>query len=157
MRSFSCFALLCLMNFAATAAQEVYPYGCKPFVIKQETVTLPAKTPRLILLHNLAQTDLWITHPPDEADTIENLSTPLQTNQWSALVLNQQAFLLNCIESNPGHEQQVPCRDVLAICEWPLPQPEDNIKIRLVAENMSLVALAAYLNRQGFELPQKAQ
>jgi hypothetical protein len=158
MRSFFLItSLLCIILVARAEAKEIYPYACKPFVIHDETVTLPAKKPRLIMLHNLSNADLWITHPMSEQDTFQSFSTRLQSNHWSALALDDNMFELNCIESKPGHEQQVPCAQTLAMCEWPLTNP-DNTQVPVwAAEDMPLTTLTAYMSRHGFELPQKAQ
>ena len=110
------------------------------------------------MLHNLSGLDLWITHPVSEADTAAGWSSRLQSGHWSALALDTTAFELSCIESKPGHEQQVSCEHALAICEWPITSsPEHTSGIFWAGENMSLTALTAYLSRRGFELPSHVQ
>ncbi|MDF1645614.1 MAG: hypothetical protein P1U61_01350 [Legionellaceae bacterium] len=93
-----------------------------------------------------------------EKDNHAGWSSRLQANYWSALALEDKAFDLSCIESRPGHEQQVSCEQTLAACEWPITaRPEKTQGVFWAGENMPLAALTAYISRRGFELPQKAQ
>ena len=150
-----CFSLLIPTT---TQAEEVFPNHCKPFTLKGESVNLPAGVPRLIMLHNLSEFDLWITHPLSEKENNAGWSSRLQTNHWSALALDKKIFELSCIESRPGHEQQISCEQTLAVCEWPLTKNSGAEQgVFWAGENMSLTALTAYIGRHGFELPQKAQ
>jgi hypothetical protein len=149
---------LTLVNTTLTFAEEIFPPACKPFVIKTEAIHLPEGAPRLIMLHNLSELDLWITHPVSEANAAAGWSSRLQSGQWSALALDKTAFELSCIESKPGHEQQISCEHTLATCEWPITSsPEHTSGIFWAGENMSLSALTAYLGRRGFGLPSQAQ
>ncbi len=154
---FSCLLALCLLGPTITRAEEVLPENCKPFSIRGESAHLPAASPRLAMLHNLSQFEIWLTHPAENEHDAP-WSSRLQQNYWSALVLGTDAFEINCIESKPGHEQQVSCEQVLAICEWPLKQKEEKTPGSFWAgENMPMSVLIAYIGRHGFELPQKAQ
>ena len=138
-------------------ADEVFPAACKPLVIKGESVKLHSETPRIVMLHNLSVLDLWVTHPVSEGDNA-GLSSRLQTGLWSALALDNTSFELSCIESRPGHEQQVSCEQNLALCEWPITsQPENTQGVFWAGENMPLTALTAYISRRGFGLPSQAQ
>ncbi len=139
-------------------AEEVFPPACKPLVIKGESAKLPGGTPRVVMLHNISEFDLWITHSASANDNTEDFSSRLQSNLWSALALEKESFEINCIESKPGHEQQVSCEQTLAVCEWPTVNRLENTQsVLLAGENMPLSALTAYIGRRGFELPQKAQ
>ncbi|MCH9756127.1 MAG: hypothetical protein K0U37_02905 [Gammaproteobacteria bacterium] len=139
-------------------AEEIFPNNCRPFAIKGESINLPAGTPRLIMLHNLSKFDLWITHPLSEKENNAGWSSRLQANRWSALSLGKKTFELSCIESRPGHEQQISCEQALAVCEWPITaRPEKAHGVVWAGENMPLSALTAYIGRLGFELPQKTQ
>ena len=156
--AFSTLLSLCFSFLITTTAQaeEVFPNFCKPFAIKGESVLFPAGLPRIVMLHNLSESDLWVIHPASEKENNGGWSSRLEANLWSALALEKKAFELNCIESRPGHEQQVSCEQTLAICEWPLTKgPENNHGVFWAGENMPLTALTAYIGRHGFELPQK--
>lgn len=137
-------------------AGEVYPNGCKPFVISknEENVILKTSKPSLLLLHNITNMDLFVTHPVDEPSASAGWITEIEKDNWSALFLTEKEFILGCTEHSPGHEQQVACVDVLAICSWKnivLGENEDELNNSFWAgENMKLEALKAYLARRGF-------
>ncbi|MDF1683798.1 MAG: hypothetical protein P1U36_03985 [Legionellaceae bacterium] len=143
---------------ATAHATEVFPAACKAFTIQGENLTIPADNPRVLMIHNLSAFDVWITHPASDADFDAGWSSRLQGNQWSALALDKTKIKLNCVESKPGHEQQVSCGQALAACEWPITsRPKHTHGIFWAGENMELTALTAYIGRHGFELPSQAQ
>jgi hypothetical protein len=146
---------LLLIVLQPSYAEEIFPKGCRAMVVKDERVTLSAeKLPQLVFLHNLSAEDLWITHPVTDPSASAGWSSRLQAGNWSALVLGNSSFELSCVESKPGHEQQIPCAGVLAICQW------KSIKISAekkdtywAAEDMALPSLKAHVGGQGFRLP----
>jgi hypothetical protein len=144
--------MLCLFS-SFVAAQEILPKGCKPIVIQGSVMTIPQGKPRLITLHNLTETDLWVTHPLTEGDISSSLSSRLQGNRWSLLKMNTSSFTLSCIESRPGHEQQISCQHVISACEWPTFKTYRKKDIFWVAENMALSPLIAYATRKGWMTP----
>lgn len=146
--------LLCALPMVTTA-QEMYPKGCVPLVIHDAIPDIAHKKPTLFMMHNLSTNDLWITHPVADPGAQAGFSSLLQMGKWSALVLNHanKSFLLKCIESKPGHEQQISCADVLAICQWPNSTiPADKSGVFWAGENMDFSPLKAYIERQGFVL-----
>ena len=151
MKKFFLLTLLLLSSFAK--AKEVLPTGCKPLVIEGSLISIPEGKPRLIAFHNLTKTDLWITHPVTQADMSTSLSSRLQGDKWSLLKMNRTAFTLSCIESRPGHEQQVSCQHVISACEWPALKKQQQRHIFWVAENMNLSPLIAYATRKGWMTP----
>lgn len=106
------FVLLMVLLPALHAKDALEPLGipCKSILVQKETVVLSSKKPILIMIHNLSPNDLWITH----ADS----SSCLSPDKWSALALNANSYELSCVESKPGHEQQLPCAGLIAVCEW---------------------------------------
>jgi hypothetical protein len=114
-----------------------------------------AKKNKLIFIHNIINTDLWITHSANNTDTTTSLTSRLQAGHWSALTVFKGNFHLNCIESRPGHEQQIPCENAVAVCEWSKTTfPESHKQANLWAkEDMSLEGLKAAIGAQGFVLP----
>lgn len=136
-------------------AETSFPYGCKPMTMTGSTVKLPAKAPGLVLIRNVSESDLWITHPITDPSASAGWSSRLQASRWSAFALGPQAFELSCIESKPGHEQQVSCTGVLAICEWHNIKSTDKVPPPYWAsENMTLPALQAHIGQRGFTLPE---
>lgn len=140
-------------------AEEVYPQGCRPVAIKEDIAKLTVAKPALMMVHNLSSGDLWITHPVSEPNAGAGFSSRIQAGNWSALVMSDKIFELSCVESMPGHEQQIPCRDVIAVCQW------DKVKLSTeqasstywAGEDMGLSPLMAYLSRCGFSLTLEAQ
>ena len=150
-----------ILSFWATSiayAEEVFPAGCKPLLVEDALVLIPAGDPRIIMVHNLSNMDLWITHPVSDPNSSAGWSSRLQAGNWSALALDKQAFELSCIESKPGHEQQVPCASVVGICQWPTTErPAKPSGIYWAGEDMALSPLTAYIGRHGFVVPSSIQ
>jgi hypothetical protein len=112
------------------------------------------------MIHNLSHLDLWITHPLSEPNASAGWSTRLQAGHWSALALDKKAFDLSCIESRPGHEQQVPCAGLLSICQWPNVKASNGGKgtgtgtgTFWAGEDLPLSALMAHVGSRGFKVP----
>ncbi len=139
-------------------AEAPFPYDCKPMPLSAGTVKLPEGAPALVMIHNVSDVDLWITHPISDPSASAGWSSRLQTKRWSAFDLGSQAFELSCIESKPGHEQQVPCSGVLAVCQWLNIATTDKQPAPYWAgENMPLPELLGHLGQRGFKLPEPAK
>lgn len=142
----------------AYADNNTLPSTCKPIRIKEASVNLSAKKPLLVMLHNVSSADLWITHPVSDPSASAGWSSRLQAGNWSALALDKEAFELSCIESKPGHEQQVPCSGVIAVCKWStVVIPEKEKGTFWAGENMTLSGLVGHLGGRGFKLPTLSQ
>lgn len=143
-----------LLSFCA-AAESTLPAGCQAVAVQGESVTLQAKNSSLVFIHNLTSSDLWITHPVTNPGASAGWTTRLQGGNWSALALNKGPFALNCIESKPGHEQQAPCKGLIAVCKWKGVKIPDSDKGSTfwAAEDMSLSALTAAVGARGFVIP----
>lgn len=151
----------CLMIISwGSYALEAMPYACKAITVKGATLTLPKASSSLILVNNNSEMDLWITHPISDPSASAGWSSRLQSKHWSALALNDKAFELGCIESKPGHEQQVPCAGALLVCQWSGIKEEDNSKKTgpyWAGENMPLSELLTYLTQHGFKIPEASK
>jgi hypothetical protein len=152
MRVLASFCFLLMSSYVL--AESTLPAGCRAVAVQGEAVTLKSKKSKLVFIHNLSNTDLWITHPVAEPSASAGWTSRLQAGNWSALAVDKPPFVLNCIESRPGHEQQVPCEGAIAVCQWP------NVKIPgneqgtfWAAEDKSLDALTAAIGARGFVLP----
>ena len=135
-------------------AEEIYPPGCNALMVSDETVKLSTDKPTLVFLHNISNVDIWITHP---TTTTEGMSggwtSDLQAGNWSAFALDKKGFELSCIESRPGHEQQIPCVGVLAACQFKtVTQPEKLKGTFWAGENRTLTALTAHIGSRGFTI-----
>ncbi len=138
-------------------AEEVFPPHCTPVVVTGDLVVLPAAESAVTMIHNLSNNDLWITHPVSDPGASAGWSSHLQAGHWSALVLKEKKFELSCIESKPGHEQQVSCSTVVAVCQWHTKDlPEKSSGTYWAAEDMELSPLIAYIKRRGFVMAEPA-
>ena len=148
--------LMMLAITSLSAAQEMYPKGCSPWIIQTPEVVLSSQQPTVMMLHNVSETDLWITQVlKDNPGVNAGFTSLLQAGKWSALTFDKptEALTIRCIESKPGHEQSVPCADVLAVCQWlktKLPEPATGAF--WAGENMDFNPLKAYIERRGFIL-----
>lgn len=132
-------ALLSLLITTPGLAKNNFPASCKPILIKKESFLVGDSKPQLILINNRAKTDIWITHPVEDPSTSAGWSTRLEPEKWAALTVDKPSFELTCIESTPGHEQQIPCINTVAACQWPtLPSSQKNVGTLWAAENLSL-------------------
>lgn len=140
--------MVCVLFLGVIHAEEILPPGCRAQAIKNETISITG--PAMIMVHNLSDADIWLTH-----DTFTHLNSHIEKGQWSALSLDKESIEFNCVESRPGHEQQVSCKELVALCQWPSIRPEKLKGSLWAGENRSLNALMAFVERQGFELQAK--
>jgi hypothetical protein len=145
-------AVLLMVSWVVHAASH-FPNGCQPMPISEGSIKLAQGEPSLILFHNISQSDIWVTHPITDPSASAGWSSRLQVKKWSAFAKAKDAFEISCIESKPGHEQQVPCSLVLNMCQWPKVVGTNKQPPPFWAgENMSLKALLEYLAQRGFKL-----
>jgi hypothetical protein len=151
-------SLLLLLMGHMIYAEDGFPVSCKPIAVQGESIVLKAKEPQVVLIHNLSPSDLWITHPVSDPGASAGWSSRLEAGNWSALAVDKESFELSCIESKPGHEQQVPCSGVTAVCEWQnVKIPEQSTGTFWAGENLTLPALTGHLHGRGFVLPALGQ
>lgn len=145
------FVLLFLIS--TIAAAQIYPSACKPIPNSEGTIVLSADKPTVVMIHNISNADIWVTHPVAEPGASAGWSSRLQPQNWAGLMLNEKKFELACIESKPGHEQEVPCNSVLSLCSYvDIKTKEPATASFWVGENMSLTALQAQIAQRGFQL-----
>lgn len=145
--------LFCYLLLSNVHAEEIFPPKCQPVVISDEIVPLSTTKPTVIMIHNLSTTELWLTHPSQEGRANAGWSSRVQSDNWSALALDRKKFTLNCIESRPGHEQQIPCKEVVAVCQMQdVTVPEHLSGTFWAGENMAMAPLIAYIKRRGYIL-----
>lgn len=131
-------------------AEEVFPEGCQPTVIRGEVARFKVDKTHIILIHNISDQDIWLSNI-EQSDRHADWSRVLQPNRWSALQLDAAHYDLTCTESSPGHEQQVFCQEVLAACIWnTMKTPQARQGTFWVGENKLLNELNAYIGRQGY-------
>lgn len=149
--------LLIMISTYVWSTQNIPPATCNPIPIEGEAVTLHAKKPTLMLIHSLSKGTLWLTHPVADPGASAGWTSQLDANKWSAFRVNKASFEINCVESSPGHEQQIPCEGAIAICAWSgvkfVGKGQDGNY--WVAENMDLNSLPHQIKTRGFSLPVK--
>ncbi len=138
--------LICMLLFSGLLeAEDALPSfsSCKPIRVMKDPVLLSSDKPALILIHNISTNDLWITHTGSTKGVSAGWSSQIQAGNWSALVLQNKSFALSCIESIPGHEQQVPCLGLITLCRWAKATKleEQNTGTYWAGENKPLSAL----------------
>ncbi len=145
------FAFLLLIT-TVSYADEALPTSCKAVAINNEGLVL-SKTPVLVMVHNSSDLDLWLLS--SLSDHAFGESSHLQAGNWSALIASKEKIAVRCIESKPGHEQQISCKTVIAICEWPaVTLPKQGLNDELwAAENQHLAPLLEKLGGHGYEIP----
>ena len=151
-------SVMLLLVTLSAAANEIFPVGCSPLVIKDETIKLSTDKPVLVMIHNLSTINLWMTHPELEPSVNAGWNSQLHAGNWAALALDKKLFELTCIESRPGHEQQVPCAGLVVACQWLKGRtPEKESGTFWAGEDMVLSALKAHVGSRGFILAAPAQ
>lgn len=137
-------------------AESIFPEGCQAVAVQGEGVTIKVKKNKMVFIHNLTQSDLWLTHPIARSTDNPGWTSRVKSGNWSALALLNGPFTLNCIESRPGHEQQIPCEGAIAVCQWKTVKfPVNPEPTYWAAEDMSLAALTASIGGKGYVLPSK--
>ncbi len=145
--------LMLMFVVSNASAEEVLPARCTSLLVSGDLVVLPAAKSMITMIHNLSTNDLWITHPVTDPSASAGWSSHLQAGNWSALVLDGKELELSCIESKPGHEQQVACSTVVAVCQWTATAfPGKSLGTYWAGEDMLLSPLIAFIKRHGFVL-----
>ena len=106
--------------------------SCVSLETKTQTLTISKST--VVIAHNLKTKNLWFI--------VEGgFSTKLKSKLWTALFLRPATYNFTCVESEPGHEQRVPCETKLAIYTKDIKVDDEDIKNHWLAENKSLTAI----------------
>lgn len=147
------FFLLAIALVSSNSIAAVhFPEQCHPVPVQGDSIVLDVKKGNLVFMHSIAKNDLWLTHPVTDPGASAGWTSQIQPDNWSALALDKSSFTVTCIESKPGHEQQIPCEGMVAVCQW------DKIKISdkgtfWAGENKSLAELIAALGARGISVP----
>ncbi|KTD22466.1 hypothetical protein E3983_01050 [Legionella israelensis] len=152
MRYFSVILLSLFWGFVH--AGSALPEFCQAIRIDDETALLKTSKTALFMIYNRTDNTLWLTHPVENPGASAGWTSELQPGHWSALNIGQD-FTLNCVESSPGHEQQVSCKDAIRICRYKKVRfPKNNQGSYWAGENLPLKELLSHLAERGFVLPE---
>ncbi len=145
--------LLLILWTPFVGAKATFFDSCQSLPVQEETFMVLTQKPVLLFIHNESKTDLWLTHPVSEPNASAGWSSRLQVGNWSALAVDKNDFELSCIESKPGHEQQVPCKGLISVCRIHIAiMPKGTQGTFWAGEDMSLTNLLPYLANRGFAL-----
>jgi hypothetical protein len=146
-----CLCLFLFLISSSVSAQATLPNGCEALAVQGETVAVATKKTSLFFVHNLSDMDLWVTHPVENTSASSDWSSRIQSQHWSALVVGKGPFALTCIESRPGHEQEIPCEGAIALCQWKGAKiPVGTQNTYWAGEDLTLAELKAALGGRGF-------
>jgi hypothetical protein len=140
---------LCLIGFDSLLyAKEFLPKDCQALPI-EDTIVLQKKKNHLVMMHSLSQYEIWLANREQN-----RMTASIVPGMWSVFYAPQAKSQWQCIQSEPGHEQKVPCHEVLALCDRTAKPPKkDFSKINFwVANNLSYSELNAYLQRMGWRM-----
>lgn len=133
-------------------AAENFPKSCKPLVIKTNALIIKSGEPLVVLINNRTKNDLWLVHPSSTAGAQAGWTSRMETDKWTALVVNKKTFTLHCIESRPGHEQEISCQEAVAACAFSDVKPAKKMQTtRFAGENLSLATVLDHLGENGFK------
>src|SRR3990167_1722109 len=118
------FAYFPLLLVAATK-----PF-CQTFTLHDIEISLSTDEPLLMVFHNISDRNIYLTNNKTATTSL------IEPNKWSQFSLVKKSIELTCIESFPGHEQQVPCKDVLFVCQFPI-KSKHITKTAWLSENLS--------------------
>lgn len=128
-------------------AKEYLPKGCQAIALQGMNIDSAPTTKRLYFFHNISGKEIWLANRQ-----FPKLTVGVQPEAWNILYVPQQASSWRCIQVETGHEQQVACQEVIALCEWVAEAPE-TLKTKnasWLVENQSILVAKAYLQRMGW-------
>ena len=102
--------LLCCIPVLLNGAK---PF-CQTFTFTDTNIALTTNEPLVIVIHNISDKKVYLN---DNNTAIPSL---IEKDRWSQFSLVKKSIVISCIESLPGHEQQVPCKEVISACQFPL-------------------------------------
>lgn len=104
--------LLLFFLFSTHVIAETAP--CQPLLLSTDPLVLTTQKPIQIFFHNISAHPVFVSHPLRPV-----WSQRIDADKWSVLLLTAKRLTVTCVESLPGHEQVVPCQQVLTACKRP--------------------------------------
>lgn len=128
-------------------AKEYLPTGCQAVALQGMNIDSIPTTKKLYFFHNISGKEIWLANRQSP-----KLTVGMQPEAWNILYAPQQPLSWRCIQVETGHEQQVACQEVMALCEWAAQAPDSlNTKsASWLVENQSILVAKAYLQRMGW-------
>jgi hypothetical protein len=139
--------LLLNVSYKLALAKEYLPTGCQALALQGMNIESQASTEKLYFFHNISGKEIWLANRQSP-----KLTVGMQPEAWNILYVPEQALSFRCIQVETGHEQQVACQEVMALCEWSV-RPPESLKTKnasWLVENQSILVSKAYLQRMGW-------
>lgn len=139
--------MLVLGFFKPLCAEEFLPKGCHALP-QGDDLKLTSNKGQLFFIHSLSRYEIWLANPQQQRFT-----TSIVPGLWSVFYAPKFESSWRCIQSEPGHEQKVACQQVLAVCQWSVKAPDENLQKNNAwqAYNMRYSEISAYLQRMGWQ------
>ena len=119
-------ALLYFYSLHAWSSENGMPPGCLDSGFKQdggEVVLNPASGKQsLFLLHNVTDDTFQVTHPVKNVGASAGWTSEIGPGGWSAFAADSENFRLSCMQFTDGNMKNLPCENVLKVCELPNPK-----------------------------------
>ncbi|PJD93094.1 MAG: hypothetical protein CK426_00100 [Legionella sp.] len=147
--------LISIFLYSMNGVAVSLPQGCHAVAIKGDALIVEAVHAQLVYIYNHSDADLWLTHPDKEPGLSAGWTSRLQAGHWSALKVAKGPFALTCIESRPGHEQEVPCEGLIMACQWQTVKMSPTKGTFWAAEDLLLDELNAAVVQRGFVFGKK--
>ncbi|WP_367608054.1 hypothetical protein [Legionella sp. W05-934-2] len=145
--------LLAMLTLTQVYAIEL-PKNCHLVGIKSENLKLKTEKDRVILIHNISDSDIYLSHvSSNDPGAQAGWTSRVDKNKWSALKLGKMEIRFQCVEVKPGHEQQISCQNILSVCRVaPIEQPKNGNGSYWVTENQTLSNMLEAVSSRGFQL-----
>lgn len=118
--------IICLILFSAkleAVQSSIYPAGCNAKMVnyKGSNIVLGTKPSdkkfRVYVLYNTSFQPILVRHVTD--GTLLDLPMPsvINPNTWTAILLEEDNFILSCQDYSVGYSHAVPCDAAISACE----------------------------------------
>jgi hypothetical protein len=92
---------------------QAFAQNCTPVNTKNDDILIKASKPIQVSFHNTSMHPIYINRINGST-----WSSRLDPSHWSLLAIHEKRIHLTCVESVPGHEQMVPCHQVIDLCQY---------------------------------------
>lgn len=103
--------------------KRFFPKGCsdKSVAYNEDTVYLGTETLdrkfRVYVFTNITGDTVTLEHTPPPDVMANRLVSSLKPNRWSAIVVPEEYYPVQCKDSHSGYASSVRCEDVIRVCE----------------------------------------
>lgn len=133
-------------------AKEIFPKLCEPLPVETSFLDVKSNAKEVLFFHNISEYPIWLASLKSSRWT-----TQLVPDHWAVLYAPTKIGRFRCVQSQMGHEQQVACGEVLAICAQKVMVPKQDLEKlnQWLANYSTWMEARAYLERTGWKIIQK--